>query len=236
MKKGLLWAICILLGITVTYAQNTKTPTFNRHQVGFGFTNEANNLRDVYYSNFYSDPKWGYGFALQATYHYRPVQWFSLETGVGYKNYANRITYNRNPIYFAVDLAYSNNENPDIDRVHAMYLPVNFRFHYQRNKVGFFVRTGATFNWLMVTSSKQDEFYKFNRYSHVGNETRDDITMSINMGLGIDYSVTERWMIRAETVYSMNNLVTQREMHMFNEESLRHSLGLNLTVYYAIGK
>lgn len=236
MKKGLLWVVIVLLGITTTYAQNTETPAFNRHQVGFGFTNEANYLGDVYYSNFHNDSKWGFGFALQATYQYRPVKWFSLETGVGYNNYANRVTYNRNPIYFAIDLANSNYGASDIDRVYAVYLPVNLRFYYQHNKVGYFVRTGATMDWLLVTRSKQNEYYKFNKYSHVGNETKDDITLSINLGIGVDYTVTARWIVRAETVYSMNNLVVQREMHMFNEESLRHSLGLNLAVYYAIGK
>src|SRR5690606_3852419 len=113
--------------------------------------NEANHLGDVYYSNSYTDYNWGYGFALQTTYQYRPATWFSLETGLGYSNYANLITYNRNPLYFVIDLAFSNNENPDIDRIHAVYIPVNLRFHYQHNKVGFFVRTGATMDWLLLT-------------------------------------------------------------------------------------
>lgn len=234
--------ILFLLALACSTDAQTSESLFKKHAVGL---NVSNDLTSQFEDNGlypYGSNHARYGYSAALLYQYRPIKWFSMETGFEY-NYTNKhvvdgLPYDAEFIRFvdAWDMVFSMEFNRSISR---MAIPLNFRWHWHSQRWGFYALTGVVFT---VNHIRHYDFegYRKETHNYISNQDfKDNFAMGVSAGIGTEYSITPNWMLRMEPRFRVYNVATPDRTNYYGyTPPTEHywAMGLNLGLYYGFGK
>lgn len=241
MRIIIFMLLAIMLWLSVK-AQN-DSPLFRKHALGVNFSNDVTSAFRNYETPDYNSPL-RYGYAVALLYQYRPLNWLSLETGIEH----NSTTYyldNPNSNYMD---AWDGTEFVQIWptrldfgwRTQRIAIPLNLRWHYQKNRWSAYIMTGAIFtiNWSTKHLFEIKE-WEWTAHGLKHGKPREEFGIGITTAIGAEYRVTDSWMLRFEPRFRLYDVYRPYQKSTFDVSSFREmpwAFGLNLGLYYQLGK
>jgi len=249
MKNMLLVLVIVAFCFGLAQAQDTSSPTFKQHSVGINHSYDATSMLstdDYYYFEYFKkgSHRVAYGYSAAALYQYRPVKWFSVEAGIEYNSTKTRVVdgFPFDAIFHqAFDPAPSLFEMEFNRSISRFGVPINLRWHYQKNRWGFYGLAGVVFTTNHMRNYSFDEYYlEGEKLNYIEEHSfKDNFGMGLTAGLGVEYSITPHWLLRMEPRFRIYNVAKSTPIGYFYQSPPQNhywAAGLNLGVYYGFGK
>ncbi len=233
MKYFFFFAVCCFSFL----AGNAQidAPCFGKHSVGINASTDFGSLLTAPQAVEGSyKPK--HGNTVAALYQYRPVKWLSVESGVEYQ--ANR--FQKESIYPEGVMWLAPYVSIEDVTVHRIGVPVSFRGYLQHKRWSFYAMGQVILATNILRQHHFNVFAQTDRLNQLErNSFKENLGLGVGVGLGAEYAINHRWMLRLEPRFRVYNLLKTegwRNYEMFYKEDRQWTAGFNFGVYHTFGK
>ncbi len=229
----------------LAHAQDTA-PAFKKHSVGINHSYDITSLLSNDNEYYYTDnQRVAYGYSAALLYQYRPVQWFSVETGVEYNSTKTRVMegfpYDAK-FHQAMDFDPAAMDMDFTRSINRFAVPLNLRWHGQKGRWGFYGLTGVVFtaNHLLQYQFDADFFRDGETYNYIHEAGfKNNLGLGLTAGVGVEYQIKPNWLLRAEPRFRVYNIAKPDRSDIYYQNPPQNhywAAGLNVGVYYGFGK
>lgn len=249
MRFSTLLLAALLLCAANAWAQDgdaTLPQSYNKHILGVNYSNDVTSIfadKDLLLDSERYKPQYGYSAAL--LYQYRPIAWFSAETGFEYNSSMWYIDEENSTPWSVWDgEGYSRAINGLLDygvRANRLAIPLNLRWYYQKGNWSFYALTGTIFTVSHKTKNIYRELEEWNSSLNTLEQDGfvDNFGIGVSAGVGTEYRFKPNWILRMEPrfrVYDLKQPITYSRYWVNNPTDRPWAAGINIGVYYGFGK
>lgn len=237
MRILTLTILASFIGFMGLQAQENEQPTFAKHSVGICFANGTSSIftkdkpdRNAGLMSAWYKPQ--YATALGVLYQYRPLRWFSVETGVEYNTSKWKYDMIHSDPWSAWDGEGYNQALASItdygQRMHRWAAPVNFRWYYTHHKTSVYALTGLvlTFNWVEFFDYEINE-WDYTEDQIMANKLKQNFSLAASTGVGVEYQATPCLLLRFEGQFRVYDLLKSSRRYTYAYSSTSHEYDIN---------
>ncbi len=223
MKKYLL-LVLYLISITV-FAQDKKL------LLGFSFSPEYSN-EQISYISIPNGIKGTFGYSTGLKLLYKIKSRWALETGLVFSNKARKLSLEGYNVWDLNDPYYANLNSTKIKYTsYYLEIPMKVNYYITTGKLKIFISTGISGDLLLLRKSKYTYTYNdgtTEKLIYKSSEKFNAIVLGVQAGLGLEYNVSNRFIMRIEPTYK------GQVLNFYRYTTNYFSLGGNFGLFYSL--